>query len=264
MEMGDKPQFLAVLKRAFRTLRAPVPDPEVLDVWWGKLAAHTLESVVSAFSRYLDEFELAPTPAAILRLLPRTDPDRPHVDEAWTIALAARDERETVVWTDEMAQAWAIVCAQAATDETGARFGFRAAYTRLVDEARSAGVSARWQVSLGHDRDRRLEVVEEAVRAGRLAFADARSAVPSLPAPDVTGAPDTAETHHARERLRALVSSIAKAHELRLAERDIAAERAVEATAARKREIAQQANDYVVAHGIRQREPGDDDEEVAL
>jgi hypothetical protein len=262
METRDKPQFLAVLTRAFRTLRAPVPEPEILDVWWTKLEPHSLEAVAAAFSRYIDESEQPPTPAAILRNLPRTSVERPHVDEAWTIALLARDERETVVWTDDTAKAWAIVRAQAATDEIGARFAFRAAYTRIVDDARARGVPARWRVSPGHDPVRRVEIVEAAVRAGRLTLVDARAAVPSLPAPGAPSEPQTAETRHARDRLRELVGGIAATHERRLAERSTSAERAADATAERKREIAQQTSAYAAAHGIRQREPGDDDEEV--
>ncbi|BBQ01706.1 hypothetical protein BSFA1_68340 (plasmid) [Burkholderia sp. SFA1] len=34
--------------------------------------------------------------------------DCPDADEAWVIALPARDERETAVWTSAIAQAWAI------------------------------------------------------------------------------------------------------------------------------------------------------------
>ena len=261
MKADQRPQFFALLSRTFRTARAEVPEPDVIDVWWAKLAPFPIEAVAAAFAKHLDESEYAPTPAAILRHLPRPVDGRPHADEAWAIALNARSERETVVWTAETAQAWNMVSALAASDEVGARMAFRAAYTRLVDDAIAHNVPARWLVSPGHDPQRRIEVVDAAVRAGRLTLADARAAVPALPAPTAErdGPPSDAQMQ-ARARLREIVGGIVATQERRLAERQRSAESAADATAARKREIDEQTRAYASAHGIRQREPGDDDE----
>ncbi|MGF6978977.1 hypothetical protein QFZ94_007492 [Paraburkholderia sp. JPY465] len=258
MTPADRPQFAAILARALRTTRTPMPDAEVLDVWWTKLAPFPLDAVANAFSRHLDESEHAPAPASILRRLPREKDGRPLADEAWAIALEARDESETVVWTDEIARAWHAVRDLVVSDEIGARLAFRAAYTRLVDDAEARSVPARWRVSLGHDHERRVEVVDAAVRAGRLSLADARVAVPALPAPDAADSAPSAETLRHRAQLRDLIGNIAAAHEMRAQEREDAAARATDATNERKREIAQQAERYAATH--RAREPGDDDE----
>ena len=82
MTPDQRPQFFALLSRTFRTNRTAIPEPDVIDVWWGKLSAFPLEAVAAAFSKHLDENEFAPTPAAILRHLPRPGDSRPQADEA--------------------------------------------------------------------------------------------------------------------------------------------------------------------------------------
>ena len=93
MSPSEKPEFAAILSRSFRLVRQAVPEKELLDAWWQKLEPYPLEAVAAAFSRNLDESEFAPTPAAILRHLPKRTDDRPEVDEAWAIALRSRDGR---------------------------------------------------------------------------------------------------------------------------------------------------------------------------
>jgi hypothetical protein len=90
---------------------------------------------------------------------------RPGKDEAWSIALLAGDEIETVVMTAEIQQAMT-----AATpilrlgDKVGARMAFMGAYERLVSAARAEAVPITWSVSLGFDPARRVMAIESAVR----------------------------------------------------------------------------------------------------
>ncbi|QJI29937.1 hypothetical protein HKK55_14880 [Pseudomonas sp. ADAK18] len=90
---------------------------------------------------------------------------RPGKDEAWSIALLAGDEIETVVMTAEIQQAMT-----AATpilrlgDKVGARMAFMGAYERLVSAARAEAVPITWSVSLGFDPARRVTAIESAVR----------------------------------------------------------------------------------------------------
>jgi hypothetical protein len=180
MEAADRPKFAAVLSRTFRTQRQPVPEPEIIDVWWTKLEAFPIEAVAAAFSKHLDVSEFAPTPAAILKHLPRESDGRPGADEAWAIALRSRDERDTVVWTEEIAEAFEAAKPVLDGDEIGARMAFRDAYTRICERNRVANQSAKWVVSQGFDAARREEVVSQAVRAGRLSLTHAIAAVPLL------------------------------------------------------------------------------------
>ena len=104
------------------------------------------------------------TLAAILERIHACD-GRPAKDEAWSIALAASDERETVVMTDEIRAAMnASAPILAAGDKIGARMAFMSAYERLVAQARSEALPAKWDVSLGFDPNSRVLAIEKAVR----------------------------------------------------------------------------------------------------
>lgn len=174
----NKPEFLAVLSRTFRTLRQPVPEPEILNVWWAKCEPFPLEAVAQAFSKHLDVSEFAPTPAAILKHLPKESDARPDADEAWAISCHAEDESETIVWTEECSQAFSR--ASSVEDETGRRMAFKSTYTRLITAARERGEPVRWVKSLGHDVQRRDVVLAQAVRDGRLALNDVRAVAPYI------------------------------------------------------------------------------------
>ena len=92
--------------------------------------------------------------------------NRPAKDEAWSIALAASDEYETVVLTTEIRQAMiASGPILEAGDKIGARMAFMSAYERLVSFARAEDQPAKWEVSLGYDAGRRVVAIESAVRA---------------------------------------------------------------------------------------------------
>ncbi len=108
---------------------------------------------------------------------------RPAPEEAWAIAVPSRDERETVVWTEEIAMAWEVAWpVLQLRDEVGARVAFRDTYRRLVDEARHARRPIRWFASEGHDASRRQIALQAAVRLGRLR----EGQVEQLPAPRET------------------------------------------------------------------------------
>jgi hypothetical protein len=90
-------------------------------------------------------------------------------DEAWSIAIQAMDEAETVVWTQAICEAWG--CAQLimqAGDEVGARMAFRSAYERRVAAARADGLRPKWFPSLGHDPAKRAAALEAAADRLRL------------------------------------------------------------------------------------------------
>lgn len=110
---------------------------------------------------------------------------RPGADAAW--AMLPRSENQTVVWTQEMQAAWGVA---APLMEDGDRFGARRAfveeYERLVDKAREAGLSPRWEASLGLDPNGREAAIRDAAQKGLL---PARHMPNLLPAPDMTKSP---------------------------------------------------------------------------
>jgi hypothetical protein len=118
-------------------------------------------------------------------VMERIDDGRPGPDEAWAIAMEAQDEAVTVVWCDEIREAFAVARPVLSDgDKTGARMAFKNAYERLVRDAKVQNKPARWSPSLGWDADHRRAVLTQAVETGKLS---AQSVAGLLPAPAGVG-----------------------------------------------------------------------------
>ena len=140
-----------------------------LRVMAGDLDAYPEAAVLRALDRCRRELKTRLTLAAVLERIEGQD-GRPGADEAWAIALGALDEADTVVWTEEIAQAFDVARPiLEARDKVGARVAFRDAYERMVREAREAGQQGRWVASIGHDASRRDAALTQAVQRGRIA-----------------------------------------------------------------------------------------------
>jgi hypothetical protein len=161
------------------------PDAGAVRVWFRTLQPYTLAQVLGGMDAHMrspSTGRTLPIPSDIVAQIvgAATKDGRPDGDEAWAIALQARSEAATVVWTDEMAQAWSIArTVMDVGDDVGARMAFREAYARLVAEARRQGTPASWQASLGFDEPSRAAAIVAAVEAGRLPRVD----LLALPAP---------------------------------------------------------------------------------
>lgn len=142
------------------------------------LAPYPLDQVRAALDAHVRDPQRGrwpPVPADVIaQMAAAAEADgRPGAEEAWAISLAASDERDTVVWSAEMAEAWtAARPVFSRGDEIGARMAFREVYQRLIAEARAARRPLAWSTSLGHDADRRAEAIGAAVQLGRLPQAD--------------------------------------------------------------------------------------------
>jgi hypothetical protein len=135
------------------------------------------ESVLAALERCRFELRTFPT---ISEIIARLDDGRPGAEEAW--AMIPQDERDSVVWTDEMAEAYG-VARTLLPDAVAARMAFKETYSRLLTEARTSGRPAKWTPSLGHDKQGRAAALMLAVDKGRLALPAAQALVPELDAP---------------------------------------------------------------------------------
>ena len=103
------------------------------------------------------------------------------------MALAAADEAESVFLTTEIQLAMsASAPALAVGDKVAARMSFLSAYQRLVDKARREAKPVAWNLSMGHDPQRRVAAVEEASRLGRLPAPEARELISRLSHDPVT------------------------------------------------------------------------------
>lgn len=111
-------------------------------------------------------------------ILARIDDGRPDTEEAWR--LLPRSELASVVWTDEMAQAWGIALPLlSAGDTEGARKVFCEAYAKAVLDARIRQEPVHWVPSLGSDVAGRASALRDAVRKHRLSAAYAEELLPA-------------------------------------------------------------------------------------
>lgn len=102
-------------------------------------------------------------------------------NEAWSLALPAADERNTVVWTSEASKAWSVALPLLeAGDKVGARMAFIAAYERHVSTAKSEGKQPVHEVSAGWDAAGRELAIQQAQIAGLL---PPPAPIAALPAP---------------------------------------------------------------------------------
>lgn len=148
--------------------------PHVFDAYEKELEAYPTPQVISSLRRCMRELKTFP---ALADIISRIDDTRPGAEEAW--AMLPAGEENSVVWTEEMAQAHAIA-RPVMDDPIAARMAFREAYTRLVSEARSARRPARWNVSFGHDPSDRERAIRDAVSRRRLSVNEARAALPGF------------------------------------------------------------------------------------
>ena len=163
-------------------------------MWWATLDRHPIEDVRAGLQAHLqdpDRGRWAPKPADVIAHIESHQSSQwPESDEAWSTALRAMDENETVVWNDEIASAWGIARPIAeAGDEVGARMAFRDAYRREVRSAVEEGRSPRVRVSAGHDPDLRRDAINQAEERGLISHKQAQHL---LPAPDEGMAPEVA------------------------------------------------------------------------
>lgn len=132
------------------------------------LADYPAEDIRAALQACRRELTGKLTLAAILQRVQAAD-GRPDPNEAWSLALAASDEFDSVFLTDEIQLALGAARAiLEAGDKVGARMSFLSAYQRLVDTARRENRPVKWTLSPGFDQQRRLMAVEEAGRLGRI------------------------------------------------------------------------------------------------
>lgn len=110
-------------------------------------------------------------------VISRLDDGRPGADEAW--AMIPRDETQSVVWTDEMAEAYGVARPLLTVGEPiAARVAFREAYARAVTLARCEQRAPQWRLSPGYDPAGRELAVSDAVSKGRLTSQQAMRLLP--------------------------------------------------------------------------------------
>ena len=174
MDNSQAKTFGDELTAIFSIYDKPAPSKTVKTVWWKILINYDLSSVLKALEYHAGTNKFFPKPADIVEILTTND-GRPTADEAWAIALQGQDEVSSVVWTDEIAQAFLSVALPIleSGDKIGARIGFRDNYNRLVEQARAQGVKVHWFMSGGTDKQIRSDTAKQAVISGHISQDDA-------------------------------------------------------------------------------------------
>jgi len=176
MNSQDRGQFAEIVGMLFDVFNQPEPQPRKMKAWWAVLVDYPIEVVEQAAYEYLKTGKYPPKPSDILEAITGAMRDHwPTADEAWANAQAAVDERNTVVWTEEAAQAW-FQSAQPlmeAGDKIAARRSFIDTYERLVTESMALGRPPRALISEGHDADLRAAAIRHAESVGMISHDEA-------------------------------------------------------------------------------------------
>lgn len=222
MEISEKMEFMHLLTNTYASYAKPLPERSIIDAWWSNLSPYPMGIVRAALQGYSDQNgDFEPKPAGIAMRCRLMD-GRPDAEEAWAVALSGRSETDTVMWTQETAEAFAI--ARLVIDVSGrdgavsGRRPFLAAYERLVNEARAARRPIKYLMSLGWDIGKRAAVIAKARTEGALPAPDLSAL---LPAPIGEPLPNAAA--------RAQMDSIRKMLALTAEEKRVEAECGLEA-----------------------------------
>lgn len=168
--------------------------PEVLAIYCAALQQYRIEDIRAALDAHAKDPEggrFMPLPAHLIGHLQAND-GRPSADEAWS--MCPRSEYESVVWTEEMAQAYGLAAPLLEHgDQVAARKAFIDRYESLVAKSRAAGVPVKVTPSFGWDAAGREAAVLRAVERGLLTAEKASKWVewnglrdaPALPMPEL-------------------------------------------------------------------------------
>ncbi len=169
MQANDRERFNDLIRTLCKPYRLEL-DATDFDIWWVVLNEFPFEVIEASVVQYLKTGKYAPKPADLYTaILDRYRSLWWSPDEAWVHALRAADEDETVVWTNEAATAFGEArIALERGDEFGARAAFIKAYQRLVEAAIEDRRVPEYTVSLGFDRQRRINAIQQAKAQGYL------------------------------------------------------------------------------------------------
>jgi hypothetical protein len=187
MQNNDNIRFLAVIS-AMDEFYNRVTEKPALRIFWADLIDYDIadiEAACAAHRKDPDHCAFFPKSGDIIRQIRKLANNDGRIDwaEAFAVCIAATDERKTLVWSDEMREAWFSVSELYQLDKIAAKQSFKSIYERLVCEARAKRAAVRYSVSLGGSESHQREVLELAVKRGQLSFMAAKKVCPALDAP---------------------------------------------------------------------------------
>lgn len=157
---------------------------DAVEMLLGDLGVYPPVQILASLSRCRQELRSFPSVAEIISRLPERAGGHPGAEEAW--AMIPLTEGQSVVWTEEMADAYGVAQPLLDRDEIAARMAFKERYTALLGQARAEQRPPKWTASLGHDQTQREICLREAVRKGRITEGHAQELLPHYEANKTT------------------------------------------------------------------------------
>lgn len=244
MNRDEKEKLIVSLMATAEVMGSEI-KPNVALVMVDDLSGYQLADVLQALTRVRREHTGKLTLKVILDILAPAG-GWISANEAWAIALPAADEAATVVWTQEMAKAWAIAKPILdAVDKIGARMAFIPAYERFVDQSKRESRLPHYEISAGWDANLRELAVQNAVTAGLLP--EPLQDTKALPTPDRPVFHDdhvaAYRRHEMSERLRSLSQQLKDQNQQQWKDRVRAQNEARQAHERRKAEMINQLHE---------------------
>lgn len=149
-----------------------------------QLGRYPHRQVIAALNRCMTELKFFPT---VSEVIDRLEDGHPGVEEAW--AMIPKSEDGSVVWTDQMAEAFGVARQLLVDDEIGARMAFKECYLKLLAKARLEGKPPKWTPSFGYEKSGREAAVRETLDKHRIDYGHALQMLPDIESQQSTGRP---------------------------------------------------------------------------
>lgn len=188
MKKTDSASFASILAELGEVYGEQV-SPVRARLYFEALRDLTLAEVRAAAAGLVKASHFFPKPADLLELAATLHEDG-HLgpEEAWALVAGLREE-DSVVWTDEIAQAFGVARRLLQIgDPVGGRKAFLEVYPKKLAAARQANRAPVWWASLGYDNAGRVSTLRAAVEKNQLPAGAARAMLgphewPDAPAP---------------------------------------------------------------------------------
>lgn len=171
MKDSDKLEFYQILKEAFEIHEKEISNSK-LNIYFNLFKKYPMAVFSSALLTHIERSKFSPKPADLKDIIDNMD-GRPDSNEAWSISQASKNEDETIVWTNEMQEAFGVATPILMMgDIQGAKMAFREVYEKLVRKSRDNQIPIKWNVSIGHDKTRVNDAINQARYDGRISHDD--------------------------------------------------------------------------------------------
>ncbi len=172
-----RPDLIKMIASTFEACSATDLSDGAKELVVSALEEYPDAALEKALTRCVKEVRGRLSPALIID---RIDDGRPGPEEAWAMVdHMYGNESASVVWTDDMAACFFLVCNS--SSKITARMAFMEKYRKSVASSKAEGRPIKWKTSLGTDPDERERVVREAVTKNRLTAGRAHELIPGLP-----------------------------------------------------------------------------------